>query len=723
MNKLVKGNLVRGLPSKIFENDHTCVACQKGKQHKATCKAKLVSSINQPLQMLHMDLFGPTSVMSINHKKYCFVVTGDFIRFSWVFFLATKDETSKNLKPFITAIENLINKNVKVIKYDNETEFKNRDLDEFCGMKGIKKEYSNARTLQQNEVAERNNRTLIEAARTMLADDLLPITFWAEAVNTACYVLNRALATKSHNKTPYELLNGRTPRIDFTRPFGCPVTILNTLDPLGKFKGKADERFLVEYSITSKAFKEIKLATNGNSGTQDDADAGKEVSDQHYIVLPLWSFISSIFKSSNDKAADDKPTDDTGLKTVKEPVNKEDQAYIDELDRLMRTFSVGGPSSPHLDAFIPANTLLHVDQNDSQIPDLKDTSELRSIESSTVVSPIPTHRVHIDHPKDQILGDPKSAVQTRGMAKKSFRAHAFMEPKKVAQALMMKVGLRQCKKSCCNLAYRRGIIVRNKARLVAQGHKQEEGIDYDEVFAPVARIEAIRIFLAFASFMGFIVYQMDVKSAFLYGTIEEEVYVSQPHGFIYSQFPNKVYKVEKALYGLHQAFRAWYETLSTFLLQNGYRRGTIDNNLFIKKDKDDIMLVQVKQSEEGIFISQNKYVAEILKKFNFSFVKTASTPIETQKPLVKDEEATNADVHLYRFMIGSLMYLTTSRPDIMFVVLACSRFQVTPKLLHLYAMKQIFRKSTIEGCQFLGKRLILWQCKKQTIVATSTTEA
>nr|GEW60930.1 hypothetical protein [Tanacetum cinerariifolium] len=208
MNKLVKGNLVRDLPSKIFNNDHSCIACQKGKQHKATCKAKLVSSISQPLQMLHMDLFGLISVMSINHKKYFLVVTDDFSRFSWVFFLAPKDKTSKVLKPFITTIENQINKKVKVIRCDNGTEFKNMDVDEFCGIKGIKRGYSNARTPQQNEVTERKNRTLIEAARTMLAESLLPITFWAKAVNTACYVLNRALVTKSHNMIPYELLNG-----------------------------------------------------------------------------------------------------------------------------------------------------------------------------------------------------------------------------------------------------------------------------------------------------------------------------------------------------------------------------------------------------------------------------------------------------------------------------------------------------------------------------------
>ncbi|GKB03690.1 putative reverse transcriptase domain-containing protein, partial [Tanacetum coccineum] len=233
----------------------------------------------------------------------------------------------------------------------------------------------------------------------------------------------------------------------------------------------------------------------------------------------------------------------------------------------------------------------------------------------------------------------------------------------------------------------RGVMVTNKARLVAQGYRQEEGIDYDKVFDPMARIEAIRIFLAFASYMGFIVYQMDVDSAFLYGTINEEVYVSQPLGFVDPKFYKKVYKVVKALYGLHQAPKAWYATISTFLLKSGYRRGTIDMTLFIKKDKNDIMLVQ------------DKYVAEILKKFDFMSVKTACTSIETHKPLVKDEEAADVDVHLYRSMIGSLMYLTTSRPDIMFVVCAC------------------------RGCQILGRRLIPWQCKKQTIMATSTTEA
>ncbi|GJS61539.1 putative ribonuclease H-like domain-containing protein [Tanacetum coccineum] len=486
--------------------------------------------------------------------------------------------------------------------------------------------------------------------------------------------------------------------------------------------------------------------------------------------------------------------------------------------------------------------------------DVGAVADFNNMDNTIAVSPIPTLRIHKDHPKGQILGDPTSAVQTRGKIQKASSAQQALvsyihkqnrtnhkdhqnclfacflsqeEPKTISQALkdeswveamqeeLLQFKLQQVwilvdlpfgKKAIGtkwvfrNKRDERSIVVKNKARLVAQGHRQEEGIDYDEVFAPVARIEAIRLFLAFASYKGFLVYQMDVKSAFLYGTIEEEVYVHQPPGFVDPAHPNKVYKVVKALYGLHQAPRAWYETLSSFLLENGFRRGTIDKTLFIKKNKSDIMLVQVyvddiifgstkksmctefeevmhkrfqmssmgeltfflglqvKQQPDGIFISQDKYVADILKKFDFCSIKTATTPIESNKPLVKDEDGVEVDVHEYRSMIGSLMYLTASRPDIMFAVCACARFQVTPKASHLHAVKRIFRylkhqpklglwyprdspfeleafsdsdyagasldrKSTTGGCQFLGRRLISWQCKKQTIMANSTTEA
>ncbi|GKB29179.1 putative ribonuclease H-like domain-containing protein [Tanacetum coccineum] len=225
INKLVKDNLVRGLPTKCFENDQTCVACLKGKQHRASCKSKVMNLITKPLFMLHMDLFGPTFVSSLMHKKYCLVVTDDYSMFTRVFFLTTKDETSEILKNIIKEIENVVDKKVKIIRSDNGTEFKNKVMDDFCKEKGIKREYSVARTPQQNGVAERKNRTLIKAARTMLANSKLPNTFWPEAVSIACYVQNRVLVVKPHNKTPYELFRGfksALNHLDVMLPFLIP---------------------------------------------------------------------------------------------------------------------------------------------------------------------------------------------------------------------------------------------------------------------------------------------------------------------------------------------------------------------------------------------------------------------------------------------------------------------------------------------------------------------
>nr|GEU53875.1 hypothetical protein [Tanacetum cinerariifolium] len=305
-----KATLDEGLPSKVFENDHTCVACKKGKQHRAACKTKPISSVDQPLYRLHMDLFGLTFVKSLNKKSYCLVVIDDYSRFTWVFFLATKDETSPILKTFITGLENQLSLKVKLIRSDNGTEFKNNDLNHLCGIKGIKREFSVPRTPQQNGIAKRKNRTLIKAARTMLADSLLPILFWAKAVNTiACYVQNRVLVTKPQNKTPYEHLHGITPSISFMRPFGCLVTILNTLDSLGKFDGKVDEGFLFGYSVSSSGptwlfdidtltkTMNYQPITAGNqsspsAGVQDqfDVEKAREESDQQYVLFPIWSF-------------------------------------------------------------------------------------------------------------------------------------------------------------------------------------------------------------------------------------------------------------------------------------------------------------------------------------------------------------------------------------------------------------------------------------------------
>nr|GEV50177.1 putative ribonuclease H-like domain-containing protein [Tanacetum cinerariifolium] len=586
LNKLMTRNLVRGLPSKMFENDHTCFACQKGKQHKASCKAKT-----------------------------------------------------------------------------------------------------------------------------------------AEAVNTACYVLNRVLVTKPQNKTPYEHLTGRQPVISYLRPFRCHVIILNTIDQLGKFDGKYDSG---------------PKEANHSAGTEanNDQDENSEEIDLHdeLFVLLVWSTYSTSVKSLGNN-----------IRKNEKQVSQVEQIFQEELEKLKRqekeandavrkeatheTQDVNTNSTNLLNAVstpvsvVGPSRALNDDEpsylDDPSMPHLEDiyaspsvgiftnssyddegvVTDFNNLETTMNVSPTPTTKIHTIHPKLKFL----------------------------------------------EILY--------------------------QLFRQGVKIKAIRIFLAFVSYMGFIVYQMDVKSAFLYGTIDEEVYVTQPPRFVDPKFPNKVYRVVKALYGLHQAPRAWYATLSTFLKRCGYRRGAIYKNLFIKQDKKDIMLVQV-YVDDIIFGSTKKSwcdeFEELMKnRFQMSSMgaltfflglQTASTPIETHKPLIKDEEDANVDVYLYKSMIGSLMYLTASRPDIMFAVCACSRFQVTPKTSHLQAVKRIFRylkgqpklvlwypkassfdleayldndyaganldrKSTTRCCQFLGRRLISWQCKKQTIMATSTIEA
>ncbi|GJZ21652.1 putative ribonuclease H-like domain-containing protein [Tanacetum coccineum] len=731
---------------------------------------------------------------------------------------------------------------------------------------GIKREFSVARTPQQNGVAERKNKTLIEAARTMLADSKLPTTFWAKAVNTACYVQNRVLVIKPHNKTPYELFLGRKPALSFMRPFGCPITILNTIDHLGKFDGKADEGFFVGYSTNSKAFRVFNSRTriveenlhvqfsentsniagsgpnwlfdidaltksmnykpvvagnqsNGSAGTKACDNAGKArvetVPGKDYILLPLWTQdppFSSSLKDSPD--AGFKPSGEEEKKDAEDPRNEsgnpseEGERVDQEKDANVNNTNNINTVSPTVNAASIEDNV--VDENivygcadDPNIPNLEEIgrfsdaeddgaeADMTNLDTHIPVSPIPTTKIHKDHPVKQIIGDIHSAPQTRRMTK-SVTEHAMFssvqqrtnhkdfqnclfacflsqaEPKKVIQALkdpswieamqeeLLQFKLQQVwtlvdlhngKRAIgTKWVYRnkkddRGILIKNKARLVAQGYTQDEGIDYDEVFAPVSRIEAIRLFLAYASFKDFVVYQMDVKSAFLYGKIKEEVYVCQPPGFEDPDFPDRVYKVEKALYGLHQAPRAWYETLSTYLLDNRFQRGKIDKTLFIKRDKSDILLVQVyvddiifgstrkkmctefekmmhkkfqmssigeltfflglqvKQKEDGIFISQDKYVNEILNKFGFSDVKTASTPMETHKPLLKDADGEDVDEHLYRSMIGSLIYLK-GQPKLGLWYPKDSPFDLVVYTDSDYPVASLDRKSTI-GAEYI----------------------
>nr|GEX21574.1 hypothetical protein [Tanacetum cinerariifolium] len=602
INRLVRHNLVRGLPSKCFENDHTCTACLKGKQHKASWKFEAKRD------------------------------EGYFIGYSM---------SSKAFSVF--------NKRTKRVEENLHVEFlENKAIEKGAGPN------------------------------------------WLFDIDSL---------TKSMNYVP------------------------------------------------------VDAGTNSTnlSGTKDAAsqEVKKDVSSLRYTALPNWVH-DALLESSSSKPQDDCSTDAPESSRNFNPTATSTNPLADQLEKLTVETPIPTVSSPVPTACLndssepSSNTRLILKRVSNQVetPSLDNIltltnrfedilgvttnsvdsdeveADVSNMETTITVNPAPTLRIHKDHPKSQIIGHVDTLIQTRNKSKEAEK----QKPKKISDALQDPSWVLKNKKD------ERGIVIINKVRLVAQGHTQKERIDYDEVFAPVARIEAIRLLLAYALFMGFTVYQMYVKSIFLYGTIDEEVYVMQPPGFQNPEFPARVYKVEKAMYGLHQAPRAWYGTLFKYLLTNSFQRGTIDQTLFIKRQRGNFIIVQVYvddiifgssnpqlyiefkalmhekfqmsamgelnfflglqvlQKEDGIFLSQDKYVGDILKKFRYSDIRSSNTLMDKENPWGKD-----VDLHLYRSMIGSLMYLTASRPDIMFAIRACARHQVTPKECHLYAVKRIFR--------------------------------
>nr|GFA58251.1 hypothetical protein [Tanacetum cinerariifolium] len=502
------------------------------------------------------------------------------------------------------------------------------------------------------------------------------------------------------------------------RPFGCPVTILNTLDSIGKFDGKVNEGFLVGYFVNSKAFRVFNSRThivqetlhvNFLENKPNVAEKAREDIDQQYVLFPVWSCVSTNPQNNDGDAAFDGKEHDFDAKKPESKVSvspsssaqsrkQDDKTKKEAKGKILtvgqnspnstNTFSAAGPSNAAASPTYGKSSFIDASQlhDDPDMPELEDITysddeddvgaeaDFNNLETSITVSPIPTTRVHKDHPVSQIIGDLSSTTQTRSMTRvvkdqgglsQMFRDdfHTCMftcflsqeEPKRVHQALKDPSWIEAMQEELLQFKMQKvWVLVNLPHEKRAIGTKWVFRNKKDER----ARIEAIRLFLAYASFLGFMVYQMYVKSAFLYGTIEEEVYVCQPLGFKDPDHPNKVYKVVKVLYGLHQAPRAWYETLVNYLLENGFQKGKIDQTLFIKRQK----------AEER----------QVLGEFN------RGTHIlfgSSEKPLLKDPDGEDVDMHTYRSMIGSLMYLTSSRPDIMFA------------------------------------------CKKQTVVATSSTEA
>nr|GEX34709.1 putative ribonuclease H-like domain-containing protein [Tanacetum cinerariifolium] len=529
----------------------------------------------------------------------------------------------RSLRILLKEIKNLVDKKVKIIRCDNGIEFKNKVMDDFYREKGKFNGKSDEGFFVGYSLSSKAFR--VYNTRTMKVEETLHIGV----------LENKPMKKRNGPKWLFNI-DSLTQSLNYV-----PVAAGTILDESAGTQGHL------------------------NTGTS----SGKEATSQDYIVMPIWKD-SSYFDTPSKDVEDgthnenddkDKSKDDSSPKEVNAARQHVNTASLEvntrcfelnTVDPSLNTASLSDPHS-HIDMFkLGASDTLeatHVEFfSDRDAPKVDFGNILNSYRVPTTSHTI----IHEDKPVKNVIGEIEPTSIAKALSDSSWveAMHKELLQFKLQQVWIV-MDLPYGKKAIGtkwvfrNKKDKKGIMIRNKARLVAQGHRQEEGIDYEEVFAHVARIKAIRLFLAYVSFMGFLVYQMDVRSAFLYGTIEEEVYVTQKPGFKDPNHLDKVYKVVKALYRLHQAPIACHD----------------------------------------------KYVKDILKKLNYSDVKFASTPVDLEKPLVKDGDVNDIDVHLYRSIIGSLMYLTASRPDILFAVCASARFQVTPKTSHLLVVKRILR--------------------------------
>ncbi|KAI3685795.1 hypothetical protein L6452_35053 [Arctium lappa] len=483
---------------------------------------KLVSGLPQH-SYAKESLYSAFNIQSIAGKKYTLVIVDEFSRYTRVIFLRCKSDTPEELISFVKKIS----------------------LNNFFENKGISHNFSSVRTPHQNGIDERRNRTIIEAARSMLSDSHLPTQFWAEAVNTACFTQNRSLIVKRFGKTAYELFHGRKPSISFLHIFGCQCFILNNKDQLGKFDPKVDDGIFLGYSSISKAYrvfnKRRQFVEETIHVTFDETRSAnsKPIADNEELNAWMFSHYRetepcfSNHQHSNPSAADDDPS------IIPPSTESNSWVSVEPLNTLL-------PSKPSF----PENLLENNGMSDTQKL-IADEPQASSSVNIHIVDPI-------SEPKkvDDALRDPNwVSVMQEELTEFTRNKVWNLVPRPSDKTV---IGTKWVFR---NKLDEHGIVTRNKARLVTQGYRQEEDIDYDETFAPVARLEAIRLFLAYAVYKDFIVYQMDVKSAFLNGKLNEEVYVEQPPGFYEPKYPNYVYKLDKALYGLKQAPRACLQLL------------------------------------------------------------------------------------------------------------------------------------------------------------------
>nr|GEV50153.1 retrovirus-related Pol polyprotein from transposon TNT 1-94 [Tanacetum cinerariifolium] len=704
INHLARQGLVRGILKLKFEKDHLCSACAMGKSTKKTHKTKSEDTNQEKLYLLHMDLCGLMRAESMNGKKYILVIVDDFSRFTWVKFLRSKDEALDIIIKFLKMIQVRLKVSVRRIQTDNGTEFVNQTLWDYYKEVGISHETSVARSPQQNGVIERHNCTLIEVTHTMLIYAQDSLFLWAERskriVETIHVDFDELTAMASEHYSLGPTLHEMTPATISSglvqkSSFSTPFVPPSRNDWDLLFQPMFDELINPPPSVDHQVTQVIALFA--------------EVIPQVQDVLT-----GSLFSTTVDQEVPYASKSHTTIKIQSTVILQE--VKEDNLD---------------IEVAHMGNDPLH------GVPNTEVTS---AQSSSTTYKEALTQSCWIEAMQEELNEFERLEV-----------CELVPRPDKV-----MVITLKWIYKFKLDEL---GGILKNKARLVARGYRQEEGIDFEESFAPVARLEAIRIFLAYAAHKNMVVYQTEVKTTFLNGNLKEEVYVSQSDGFVDQDNPNHVYKLKKALYGLKQALRAWYDMLSSFLISQDFSKGSVDLTLFIPRNGNDLLLVQIyvddiifaastfelcdlfanmmcskikmsmmgrisfflglqiSQSPRGIFINQSKYVVESLKKYGFESYDPVDTPMVEKSKLKEDKEGKAVDPLHYRGMIGTLLYLTASRHDLQFAICMCARYQDRPTEKHVHAVKRIFRY--LRGTVHRG----LWYSKDSSVALTAFADA
>ncbi|GKB32358.1 retrovirus-related pol polyprotein from transposon TNT 1-94 [Tanacetum coccineum] len=528
INLLLKNNIVTGLPKLKFVKDHLCSSCELGKAKRKSFYTKTTPSSKRRLQLLHMDLCGPMQVESINGNKYVLVIVDDYSRYTWTHLLRSKDETPAVLIDFLTLVQRGLHAQVRTVRTDKGTEFLNKTLHAYFAKEGIRHETSTARTPEQNGVVERRNRTLVEAARTMLSAAKVPLFFWAEAIATSCFTQNRSLIIPRYEKTPYHIINGRKPSVKFFHIFGSLCYIVRDGENLDKMKEKGDACIFVGYSTQSRAYRVFNKRTRIIVETiHVNFDELPQMASDHVKSDPVSQCSTTVLEQ--DSLSPDPQSQENVTQTA------ETVTTSNELDLLF---------SPMFNELLNGTTLFVSKFFVVHAADALDKRQHQNTTHSsttTVVASAPPLNIH-------------TTPQTTNQAPTQW---------------LWK-----------NKRDEENTVIRSKSRLVAKGYAQKEGIDFEESFAPVARLEAVRLLISYAAHKSF-----------------------TPDGFVDPYHPDQVYRLKKALYGLKRPERG-YDKLSNSEISKGFSKGSIDPTLFITKHGEDILLVQI-YVDDIIFGSTN----------------------------------------------------------------------------------------------------------------------